>query len=251
MSTTRQPPSITAHRGSSAAAPENTLAAFQLAIADGADLCELDVVQAGDGMIVVTHDTNLRRVSGVDLDVWDASAEQISALEAGSHFDETFRGEPVPSLDQVLEAVKGRLGLNLELKAHGRERGFAEAVIEAIQRHGVAEACVVTSLDADLLRQVRGMSPGLRLGLILTATSVVAPPVDVDLYSVEQEVATLAFIQHAHQEGREVHVWTVNTRADMERFIARGADSLITSHPRIAREVLAVQLPTDEMRSGE
>ena len=95
-----------------------------------------------------------------------------------------------------------------------------------------------------------GWDPGLRLGLILTATSVVAPPVDVDLYSVEQEVATLAFIRLAHQEGREVHVWTVNTRADMERFVARGADSLITDHPRIAREVLAARFPTDEVRSG-
>jgi len=201
------------------------------------------VLQAGDGTLVVTHDTNLRRVSGVDLDVWEASAEQISALEAGSHFDETFRGEPVPSLDQVLEALKGRLRLNLELKTHGRERGFADAVIEAIQRHGVSETCVVTSLDADLLREVRGMSPGLRLGLILTATSVWAPPVDVDLYSVEQEVATMAFIRLAHQEGREVHVWTVNTRADMERFIARGTDSLITDHPRLARQLLAAGTP--------
>ena len=79
MSTTRQPPSITAHRGSSAEAPENTLAAIRLAIEDGADLCELDVLQAGDGTLVVTHDTNLRRVSGVDLDVWEASAEQITS----------------------------------------------------------------------------------------------------------------------------------------------------------------------------
>ena len=247
MNTFNEPPGVTAHRGSSAEAPENTLAAIRLAIADGADVCEFDVLQAGDGTLVVTHDANFKRVGGVDLNVWEANAGQIAEMEAGSHFDEKFRGEPFPTLDQVIGTVQGKMRLNIELKTHGHEQGFAEAAVEAIHRHDFASDCVITSLDADILKKVRAVDPDLKLGMIITAMIGRESSLDVDFYSVEQKTATVAFIKKAHQDGREVHVWTVNERADMEKFIARGADSLITDYPRLAREILDARTPADEM----
>ena len=239
------PPTVTAHRGSSAEAPENTLAAIRLAIADGADVCEFDVFQAADGTLVVTHDPSFQRVGGVDLNVWEATAEQIGRMEAGSHFDEKFRGEPFPTLDQVIETVQGRMRLNIEMKTHGHEEGFAEAVVETIHRYDFSKECVITSLDADILAKVRAVDPDLKLGMIITAMIGQESALDVDFYSVEQKTATVDFIQRAHRDGRAVHVWTVNERADLERFIARGADSLITDVPRLAREILAARAPED------
>lgn len=238
MHTADERPTVTAHRGSSAEAPENTLAAIRLAIEDGADVCEIDVFQAGDGTLVVTHDPSFRRVAGVDLDVWNASAAQIAALDAGAWFDERFRGEPVPTLDQVIDAAAGRLGLNLELKVHGREQHFAEAVAETVHRHALGTDCVLTSMDADILREVRRVDPSLRIGAILSTSNGGESERDVDVYSVERQVATASFLEQARRDGREVHVWTVNERADLDRFALRGADSLITDHPRLAREVL-------------
>lgn len=247
MNTFNAPPLVTAHRGSSAEAPENTLAAIRLAIEDQADVTEFDVFQAGDGTLVVTHDPNLKRIAGVDLNVWQATAEQLAGLEAGSHFDEKFRGEPFPTLDQVIETVQGKMHLNIELKTHGHENGFAEAVVETIHRHAFAKDCVITSLDPDILKKVRAVDPDLKLGMIITAMIGRESSLDVDFYSVEQKTATVDFIKRSHQDGREVHVWTVNDRAAMEKFIARGADSLITDYPRLAREILDARSADDEM----
>lgn len=231
------PPTVTAHRGSSADAPENTLAAIRLAMEQGADICELDVQQAGDGTLVVAHDANLERVTGVDRNVWEATAAQLAALEAGAFFDERFRGEPLPTLEQVVETVRAGMRLNLELKTHGHERGFVEAVVEAIRRHGLAESCLVTSTDVDVLRSVRAIAPGLRLGAVLVVTEGDEHDLDVDLYSVEQSAATAAYVERAHGMGREVHAWTANTRPELERLAAHGVDSVITDHPLLAREL--------------
>ena len=245
-----KPVLVTAHRGSSGEAPENTMAAFRLAIEDGADYAELDVLQAKDGTLAILHDVNLRRLAGVDRNIYDLTAEDLQVLEVGSHFDERFRGEPIPTLDHVIRELKGRLRLNIELKTHGREDGYEAAVVKTIRDHDFADQCVITSLDQRALANVRAIAPDLRLGMIITAMVGDASRLDVDFYSVQPLVATVAFIRRAHRDGREVHVWTINERAAMTRFADRGADNLITDYPRLAREVLEARTPVDEMTAA-
>ena len=231
-------PTITAHRGSSAAAPENTLAAFRQAIRDRADGAELDVHQAADGTLVVTHDVHLARVAGVDANIWELTGEELGRLDVGSHFARAFRGEPLPTLEQVIELVRGHLRLNVELKKHGHESGYAVGVIETLRSLRFANACVVTARDVELLREVRRAAPELVIGLILEDLTDDVMRHDVDLFSVHRAIASTAFVDEARDLDRAVHVWTVDDPADMVQFATYGVNDLITNVPRLAREVL-------------
>jgi glycerophosphoryl diester phosphodiesterase len=111
-----EPPAIIAHRGASGAAPENTLAAFERAIADGADWIELDVQENADGDVVVHHDSDFMKQAGVPLKVWDATAEELSDVDVGSWFAPEFSQERVPTLHDALGLARGKVGVFIELK---------------------------------------------------------------------------------------------------------------------------------------
>ncbi|MDA1195206.1 MAG: glycerophosphoryl diester phosphodiesterase membrane domain-containing protein [Planctomycetota bacterium] len=222
---------VTAHRGSSAVAPENTLAAIRLALAEGADMCEIDVLEASDGAIVVVHDTHLGRLAGRDANVYDLTGAELTTIDVGGWKGAEYAGESVPLLRDVIGLVKGRMRLNIELKTHGHERDFPGSVVDLVNELDFAPECVITSLDVGMLRSVRARDPKLRLGAIVTAAIGDLRALDVDFYSVEQNRATPAFIAQSHAVGREVHVWTVNAEASITRMISRGADSLITDYP--------------------
>jgi glycerophosphoryl diester phosphodiesterase len=242
---------VTAHRGSSVAAPENTLAALRQAIEDRADFAEIDVQQAKDGTIVVVHDGNLKRLAGVDANVWEMDYEALSRLDVGSRHSNAFAGERIPRLEQALDAARDRIRLNIELKTNGHENdAFVPDVVALLREEDFIDRCIVTSLEIPFLRRLRQIEPKLRIGAIITAKVGTGSDLDVDLYSVQPLIATSAFIRRAHSEGRQVHVWTVNDRGDMERFADRAADSLITDAPRLAREVLDARTAADGMRGA-
>src|SRR5512139_1857475 len=115
-------PIIFAHRGASAHAPENTLAAFELALAQQADAIELDVKLSADGRVIVIHDSTVDRTTDGHGKVKDMSLADLKALDAGSFFSSEFAGEKIPTLDEVFEAVGRRTFINIELKNH-RTRG--------------------------------------------------------------------------------------------------------------------------------
>jgi len=241
---------ITAHRGASAEAPENTISALRQAVEDRADFAEIDVQQTKDAAIVMLHDTNLKRVAGVDREVYDMTLAELKALDFGGWFDERFKGERIATLEEVLDYADGRLKLNIELKVHGHEQQFAERVVKLLRARSFAGQCVITSLDLQILRQVRGLAPELKIGAIVTAKLGRLGDLDVDFYSMQPLLATVPKIRRAHAMRREVHVWTINEPDKMRRIIDRGIDNLITDHPRRARAVLDDRDLTDDLRAA-
>src|SRR5512138_1747669 len=119
-------PIVHGHRGASADAPENTLAAFRLAMAQGADGVELDVWRCASGEVVVFHDDDATRIAGSPLRPKDATLAELRALDVGAHRGEAFRGERIPLLDEVLEALPSAV-VNVELKSKGRDVRLAAA----------------------------------------------------------------------------------------------------------------------------
>lgn len=237
---------VTAHRGSSGEAPENTLAALRLAVEDGADFAEIDVQQAADGAIVVLHDVSLKRVAGVDRAVWEMTLPELKELDVGRWFDERYAGERIPTFAQALDVAKGRIGLNIEVKVHGREKDLAPAVVDLIRAADFEEECVITSLDYGILKEIRVLQPELRLGMIVTARVGRLDRLDVDFYSTQPNLATFTFIRDAHESGREVHVWTLNDPRRMSLFADRGVDAIITDYPRVAVSLLKARTEGDE-----
>lgn len=229
---------VTAHRGAAGAAPENTLAAFERAIADGADFVELDVQETADGQVVVIHDSDLMKIGRTNLKIWDATVEQLQDIDIGSWFSPEFRDERIPALEQVLLLCKGRVRVNIELKYYGHDERLEERVVEIVERTGMESQIVVMSLKYDAIQKVRKLRPDWTLGL-LTATAVGdLTRLDVDFLAVHTGLARPSFVRAAHKSGKKVFAWTVNDPIMMATMIGRGIDSLITDEPAVAREVI-------------
>src|SRR5690606_29171611 len=151
-------PLIIAHRGASAFAPENTMAAFRLAKELGADGIELDVMLSADGNLVVIHDQSVERTSNGQGKVNEMSWNELGTLDAGSKFDIRFNGEPIPLLEQVFEELGGHFLINVELKNYATSRDqLTEKVIDLIRKMGLIESVVLFSFNARNLLQAENL----------------------------------------------------------------------------------------------
>ena len=230
---------VTAHRGSSARAPQNTISAFEAAIEDKADYAELDVQETKDGVVVVIHDSNLRHVGGVDANIWDLNYSELQEIDVGSSFSPEFAGEKVPTLDEVIDVTKGKIKLNIELKISGHEKNLVEKTVQIVEARGIQDECVLSSFDYNALQEVRALNPDLQIGMIITYVIGDYAKLDVDFYSVEPNlVLTKKFVRDAHDDNKEVHIWTLSPKADVSGYVDLGVDNIINDDPVMIRELL-------------
>jgi len=229
---------ITAHRGSSYRAPENTLAAIRQAMEDGADYAEIDVRLTADGYVILLHDRDLYRVTGIKKNLSDLTYAQVRTLDVGGWFSPQFRGEGVPLLSEAVATAKGRIGLNVELKVESVPRRLAERVVQVLQEHDAAAECIVSSTSLEALEHVRTLDPRIRRGYIVVQSIGEMAALDVDFLSVSARLVTPGLIDAARAAGKEVHVWSVNRPRTMIKFIDMGVDHLITGVPATARGLL-------------
>jgi glycerophosphoryl diester phosphodiesterase len=230
---------ITAHRGSSRRAPENSLAAIEAAIEDGAHVAEIDVQELADGTIVVFHDTDLMRIARDRRRIWDVTYEDIRDLDAGSWFDPVFANERIPTLREAIGLARGRIRLNIELKFHGREKAFVESVVGILREEQFLDQAVITSLDHRRMADVRRFDASLPLGAIVTVAIGDIAAIDADFFSVEASLATPRMVFRMRSLGKSVHVWTINDRRRMGRFVDIGVASIITDEPAMLAAVMS------------
>ncbi len=229
---------VTAHRGSELKAPENTLEAVLQAVADGADFAEIDVQQTADGVVVLMHDKDFRRVAAVDRPIWEMSSAELATLDIGSWFAPEFAAVRVATLAEVIEAARGKIMLNIELKFNGHEQNLVESVIDLIRNAKFEQECIVTSLEYRGILETRRQADSLRVGLIVTAKIGEVTQLDVDLLSVNANSVSRDLVARAHAAGKQVHVWTVNEPEQMLAMIHMGVDNIITSRPDVLRDLL-------------
>ncbi|MBP9144659.1 MAG: glycerophosphoryl diester phosphodiesterase membrane domain-containing protein [Thermoanaerobaculia bacterium] len=234
---------VIAHRGAAASAPENTLASVQRAIDEGADFVEIDVQETADGEIAVLHDSDLMRVAGVDLKIWDATVERLAGIDIGSWFAPEFHGERVPLLRDVLSRARGSAKVMIELKYYGHDIALAQRAVDIVEGLAQAGNVVAMSLEYDQVRRMRELRPQWTLGLLTAKAVGDLTTVDADFLAVNAGIATRAFVRRAHARGKKVYVWTINDPVQMFRMLNLGVDGLITDEPAIARWVI-------ERRSG-
>ena len=229
---------VTAHRGNSSRAPENSLAAFRAAIEAHADYSELDVQRTRDGVVVVLHDGDLMRMADDPRRIGDLTLQDLASIDIGRKYGPAFVGEHVPTLAAVIAQVRGRMQLNVELKYNAPDPELAGSVVDTLRREQFLDQVVITSLSAAALEQVRALEPRLRVGQIVTVAVGDVARTRADFLSLNSARATPELIRRAHAAGKAVHVWTVNEAEAMLRMIERGADNLITNYPEIAVRVV-------------
>lgn len=231
---------VTSHRGYSAVAPENTLPAFEAAINAGADCAELDVQMTKDGVVMVTHDTNLKRTTGCNANIYDLIYDEVRALDAGSYMGAEFASTKIPTLQEVLDLCKGRIRLNIEIKPSSVTPDLAAETARLITENGWVNDCVVTSLDYNSLVAVKQAAPEIRCGYILAVG--VGNYYDLpaaDFFSVESTFITSGMVQQLHQRGKTVSAWTIDRESDARRMLDLGVDDIITGDPLMVKRVLA------------
>ena len=222
---------ITAHRGSSRYAPENTLSALYQAISDGADYAEIDAQETADGVVVLLHDTDLMRIAGLSTKIWEAKFDDLRRVDAGSWFSPEFAGEQIPTLEEALLVAGRRIGLNIEIKFNGHDQQLAERVVELIRKAGCTSHCVMSSLNQQGLARVRELAPEIRIGQIVTVAVGDVTKLDVDFLSMNQDQVTAAQVRINRRAGLATHVWTINDPDDMATMLDYGVDNIITDEP--------------------
>ena len=230
---------IIAHRGASAAAPENTLAAIQRGVDDGAEWIEIDVQETADGVVVVFHDSDFKRVGRTNLTIWDATSQQLPTIDIGSWFAPEFSTERTPTLKEVLELCRGHCGVLIELKYYGHDQRLEEQVVEIVEATQMTDHVMVMSLKLDGVKKIRALRPQWKIGLLSSVAIGNLTKLDLDFLGLNARAASHHLVQQAHKAGIKVYVWTVNTPMDMSAMLSRGVDGLITDEPKLARDVLS------------
>jgi glycerophosphoryl diester phosphodiesterase len=238
-------PLVLGHRGASADAPENTLAAFRLAMDQGADGVELDVWRCATGEVVVAHDEDLVRVGGSPLRIPDAPLAALRAVDVGAWKDRRFAGERIPLLSEVLEALPGAI-VNVELKGRGgRDLALAHAAAEVVWRAGAGGRVIVSSFDWRLVAGFRLSSPDVPVGLLFEGTRLWRLRTAVGVRSLrpaavhpDVALATDARIHAWTARGLAVNPWTVDDPGEAARLARAGAAAIITNVPGRIRAAL-------------
>ena len=240
METTKKNIMVVAHRGASGHAPENTLSAMKKAIEMNAEMSELDVQETADGEIILLHDGSLKRTSGVDKNIWETNYADLKDLDVGAWFSEEYKNEPIPTMKEVIDLVKGKMRINIELKANKHEKMLAERTLKIIEANNFIDQVIFTSFKFAEADKIRELNPKAKVGYIFgrLPKDVDVFTADIDLLSVNIKTVDAEFMKKAKANNKEVHVWTVNEPEDMKRMIELGVDAIITNYPDVLRKVL-------------
>lgn len=225
------PPLVIAHRGDSSNALENSLEAFHRALAYPVDMIELDIRKSRDGLLYVMHDRLTGRTADKNIDIERSTAERVSTVRLKN-------GEPVPTLKDVMKAVSGSAGLNIEIKSRGAGALLAEYLASSEHRGYI----LVSSFKPEEVRAVQHALPELPVSLIFDDFT----PRDIPKYkaqgfrflSVRKSAVDENLVAACHANRIEVYVWTVDDEDEMRRLTAMGVDGIYTNKPGKLRETL-------------
>jgi len=226
--------SITAHRGASGLAPENTMSAYLLASEMGSDYAELDVQETSDDVLILFHDKTYDRTAGISANVWELPYQSIKNFDVGSWKSIEYKNEPIPLFSDIIDSVDGKMFLNVEIKMNGHQDGLTEHVVKVLEDKNFINKCIVTSFNFDAIDKVKKINPNIKVGYVFSKI-----PADkdvfnanVDLLSVKNKVVTADFVKKANQAGKEVHVWgRVDNEKEMVRLRNLKVDNIITDYP--------------------
>ncbi len=237
------------HRGYSALAPENTLAAFAVLLEHKIPGVELDAQLTRDGQVVVIHDENVKRVTGLDALVQDCSVSELRDLDAGVWFDESFRGERIPLLDEVFELLGDKVYYDVELKwGQRRSRGLEEAVIKCIHSHKLEDRCLISSFNPYCIRTTQKLVPDIPTAHIYSRHSsiplllrhgeagIAIPTPFMKPRSNQVNLISSFLIRRVLKS--QILTWTVDNPEEATHLVHLGVRGLISNHPGKIKAVL-------------
>ena len=228
---------VTAHRGSSIKYPENTMLAFKGAKTDGAKWIELDVQTTKDNLIIVSHDSNLKRVSGINKNTWELTYDEIRKIDVANS---KYKNVEIPLLEEVIEwASANNIKLNIEIKLTGHEKDIEKNIVDMVKNSNFEKNCIVTSGNYDVLTKIKKYSKEIKTLYVMSiAYGDILQLKDVDGYSVEATNVNKSMVKKIHKKGKEIHVWTINNEEDVLTMLKYNVDNIITDDVTMVNNVI-------------
>ena len=234
-------PIVVAHRGASAIAPENTLAAFQLALNAGADAIELDIHLSSDNHVVVIHDSRLSRTSSGKGAVKNTSLKELKRLSAGSWFHKKFTSEKIPTLSEVFELVRGRIGINVEIKTErGRTQSgkIVERLIDVIHKFHATQCVLISSFHHPYVEMAKQLDSTIATGTLYHPVhhlrkrfSTLATATNADFFICDKHLLRAKAVKHLHDRQISIGVYVINSERSLNKFVKMGVDCVYTDDP--------------------
>jgi glycerophosphoryl diester phosphodiesterase len=243
-----QRPLVVGHRGCAGEAPENTLASFQLALDQGCDAIELDIHLSADGQIVVCHDPTVQRTTDGTGWIYQMTVEQLKKLDAGAWFHESYTGERIPTLDEVLQLVPEHILINIEIK-YSYNHQMEARLLELLHASGRMEQVIISSFDHKCLAWLNRLEPVLKIGLLysenvinhVTFSELAGFPIH-SLHPHHRYIDD-EDVQEVLKAGLSVYPYTVNEESQLRRWIGLGTTGIITDYPGKLRTLLTQLRP--------
>lgn len=244
---------VTAHRGASGYAPENTISAVQKALEIGVDRIEVDVQQTADGVVVLLHDKTLDRTTQNKGKVGKLSWNELKDVNANAGFEDEFPEETIPTLDQVFELMDGQTQFVIEIKAGNKTYpGIEDNVAKLIKKYRAEKWAVVHSFNDRVLKHLHRNHPEIRLQKLFVSYSAglmldfklhavkLSKYDHVEGFGINKGAAKQKLVDKIHSLGKVVHVWTVNSEDDIDRMLRLGVDGIISNYPdRVKRLIMS------------
>ena len=232
--------SVTAHRGDSKNAPENTMAAFRLAVENQADCIELDVRQTRDGRYIIIHDSSLKRTTGLERKVGEVNYAYIQKLEAGSWFSEEYAGEPIPTLEEVLEFAKENdISLNIELKPAYTDKDYEAGILKLLEEYDYMDQCVLASSDYEVLKNIKTINSDVKTAYIVhIAFGEISDLEYADVISIRHTYVNANMVKKLHKQGKDIYAWTVNSEKTIKNLMFMDVDCIITDNPYRTKDII-------------
>lgn len=231
---------ITAHRGSSIKYPENTMLAFIGALNEQANWIELDVQQTKDDVLVVSHDNNLKRTTGKDINITDVNYDEIEEIDVGSYLNSNYPISYIPRLEDVIKwASSNNMKVNIELKPNGMENDLEEKVIALIKKYNFEDNCVVASGKYEVLEKVKEIDDDIKTAYVMSFFYGDIIKLDkVDVFSIEASSINSELVKKIHNNGKEIYAWTVNNSDSINKMLELNVDNIITDDVELAYRLL-------------
>lgn len=237
---------IFAHRGASLYAPENTLAAFEIAIEQKADAIEFDVNISADGCLVVIHDDTVDRTTNGSGKVRELNQKDLQQLDAGSFFHRTFKGEHIPTLEDIFTHIRNRIFLNIELKDKDFIKSSLQGkVLDLLHKYDLTESVLISSFNINVLRSIHNKLPEVAIAIladrrkqgIISRCQIGLSLVKYQAWHTKFKDATPKLVKKQHSLGHRVNAYTVDQPDDIRSLLHIVIDGVFTNDPLVARQV--------------
>ncbi|MGM7722749.1 glycerophosphodiester phosphodiesterase [Metabacillus sp. Hm71] len=230
-----------AHRGASAYAPENTIAAFDKAVEMKADYIEIDVQRSKDGELVLIHDTTVDRTTDGTGKVGDLTFEQLRSLDAGSWKGEEFTGEKIPTFAEILDRYHGKIGILIELKAPELYPGIEASVAQELKERNLDEPqnekIIIQSFNFESMKLTNELLPKVPIGVLTssklhtTKEALQEFSTYADYFNPHYGIVTKDLVNQVHSLEMKISSWTVRSQEAADFLFEMGVDAIITDYP--------------------